>query len=182
MIRVDLGLKVTAAEHLTERRADGGACDGLSFLKDEVILYAPTDNSRRENFTLAHELGHWLVEQAPEIFDWLFDRGDPEQALETLCDRIAPRLLLAETAVTNIVGGGPIRAQHIVDLFHSSQASIPPCAIALAAHTYPAWVRSSWSTPSQASLPTSTSASTRHWPRAPAPVPSGTCGKSRTVP
>lgn len=133
-MRVDLGLKVTAAEHLTERRADGGACDGLSFLKDGVILYAPTGNSRRENFTLAHELGHWLVEQVPAIFDWLFDQPDPAKALETLCDRIAQRLLLAEATVTNIVGGGAIRAQHVVDLYHASQASIPACAIALAAH------------------------------------------------
>lgn len=39
-MRTDMGLKVTAADHLTEKRADGGACDGLSFLKDGVILYA----------------------------------------------------------------------------------------------------------------------------------------------
>ncbi|GAA4127647.1 hypothetical protein GCM10022215_38320 [Nocardioides fonticola] len=131
-MRTDLGLKVTGADHLTEKRSDGGACDGLSFLKDGVILYAPTDNSRRENFTLAHELGHWLVEQVPEIFDWLFEQPAPERALETLCDQIAQRLLLAESSVSAIVGSGPIRARHVVDLYNATQASIPACAIALA--------------------------------------------------
>lgn len=132
-MRGDLGLKVQGANHLTERRADGGACDGLSFLKDGVILYAPTRNSRRENFTLAHEVGHWLVNRVPEIFDWLFDQRDSKRMLETLCDRIAQRLLLGEAAMAGVVGAGPLRAQHVVDLYRSSQASMPACAIALAA-------------------------------------------------
>lgn len=132
-MRTDLGLKVTEADHLTERRADGGACDGLSFLKDGVILYAPTHQSRRENFTLAHELGHWLVTQVPEIFDWLSVQPKPKPALETLCDRIAQRLLLGDGTISAVVGVGPIRARHVLDLYASSQASMPACAIALAA-------------------------------------------------
>jgi hypothetical protein len=132
-MRIDLGLKVQEAEHLTERRADGGACDGLSFLRDGVILYAPTWSSRRENFTLAHEVGHWLVSQVPEIFDWLFGQAEPKRFLETLCDRIAQRLLLSEGVLAAVVGSGPVRARHVVDLYESSQASMPACAIALAA-------------------------------------------------
>lgn len=131
-MRLDLGLTVSPADHLSEMRADGGACDGLSFPKDGVILYAPTRNSRRENFTLAHELGHWLIEQVPAVFDWLFEQPAPEKVLETLCDRIAQRLLLAESAVTNVVGSGPIRAHHVIDLYTATQASLPACAIALA--------------------------------------------------
>jgi hypothetical protein len=132
-MRTDLGLRVQEAEHLSERRADGGACDGLSFLKDGVILYAPTDRSRRENFTLAHELGHWLVTQVPEIFDWLSDQPNPRRALETLCDRIAQQLLLSDEMISAVAGAGPIRARHVLDLYASSQASLPACAIALAA-------------------------------------------------
>jgi len=64
VLRDDLKLTVTAVEHLSEARTDGGACDGVSFLKDGVILYAPTPWSRRENFTLAHELGHWVLHRA----------------------------------------------------------------------------------------------------------------------
>lgn len=132
-MRNDLGLKVHQAEHLTERRADGGACDGLSFLKDGVVLYARTPNSRRENFTLAHEVGHGLINQVPEIFDWLFEQRESKRMLETLCDRIAQRLLLAEPAITAVMGAGPLRAHHVIDLYESTQASLPVCAIALAA-------------------------------------------------
>lgn len=131
-MRTDLNLKVKEADYLTERRADGGACDGLSFLKDGVILYAPTHQSRRENFTLAHELGHWLVTQVPEIFDWLSVQLKPKPALETLCDRIAQRLLLGDGTISAVIGTRPIRAQHVLDLYGSSQASMPACAIALA--------------------------------------------------
>ncbi len=127
-----LNLKVRAAEHLTDRRADGGSCDGMSFLDDGVILYAPTE-SRRENFTLAHELGHWLVDQAGEIYNWLLAQPEPAVALETLCDRLAQRLLLPTEVIASVVGVGPVEARHVRDLYHASLASQPVCAIALAA-------------------------------------------------
>lgn len=131
-MRRDLQLKVTAADHLAVQRADGGVCDGLSFLNEGVILYAPTDNSRRENFTLAHELGHWLVVQVPEIFDWLSEQPAPRQLLETMCDQIGQRLLVGDAAITAVLGSRPIGAQHVIDLYNATQASIPACAIAMA--------------------------------------------------
>ncbi len=88
--------------------------------------------SRRENFTLAHELGHWLAEKAADVYDWLADQDNPGPLLETVCDRIAQRLLLPEAAASAVVGQGPIRATHILDLYNSTQASRPVCAIALA--------------------------------------------------
>lgn len=134
VLRDNLGLTVTAVEHLADARDDGGACDGVSFLHDGVILYAPTPWSRRENFTLAHELGHWLADQAPDVYDWLADQDEPGRLLETVCDRVAQRLLLPEAAAFAIIGSGPIRAQHLLDLYDASQASRPVCAIALAKH------------------------------------------------
>ena len=131
-LRSDLDLKVEAVDHLTNRRDDGGACDGMSFLQDGVILYAPTPFSRRENFTLAHELGHWLVEQVDELYDWLADQRDPARTLETLCDRIAQRLLLPEGVVDSVVADGPIRARQVLELYQASHASSPVCSIALA--------------------------------------------------
>ena len=95
-----------------------------------MILYAPTPASRRENFTL----GHWLAESAPDIYDWIADQDEPGPLLETLCDQIAQRLLLPESAATAVIGSGPIRAQHLVDLYEGSHASRPVCAIALAKH------------------------------------------------
>lgn len=134
VLRSDFGLTVRAVEHLADRRDDGGACDGVSFLQDGVVLYAPTPASRRENFTLAHEFGHWLVEHAPDIYDWLADQDEPGRLLETVCDRIAQRLLLPDSATNAVVGPGPIRAHHLFDLYDSTQASRPVCAIALAKH------------------------------------------------
>jgi hypothetical protein len=131
-LRTDVGLKVFAAEHLANRRGDGGACDGVSFLRDGVILYAPTPYSRRQNFTLGHELGHWLVEQADELYDWLADQTEPGRLLETLCDRIAQQLLLPASAVDLVLNDGPLRARHVLDLYHQSNASVPACAIGLA--------------------------------------------------
>lgn len=133
VLRDGLDLKVQQAPHLAQRRGDGGACDGVSFLQDRVILFAPTPYSRRENFTLAHELGHWLVTQTPPIYDWLFEQPDPNQELETVCDGIAQRLLLTQSSIDHVVQAGPVQARHVLDLYESSNASIPACAIALAA-------------------------------------------------
>ncbi|GAA3691882.1 hypothetical protein GCM10022377_00290 [Zhihengliuella alba] len=133
-IREDLGLTATAVNHLAGTRAEGGACDGVSFLQDGVVLYAPTPHSRRENFTLAHEAGHWLVDQTSGIYDWLAEQPDPPKLLETVCDRIAQRLLLPEAAAQTIVRDGPIRARHLIELYDATQASRPVCAIALAKH------------------------------------------------
>ncbi|MFJ6347121.1 ImmA/IrrE family metallo-endopeptidase [Pseudarthrobacter oxydans] len=132
VLRDGLGLKVRHAEHLSDQRGDGGACDGVSFLKDGVILYASTPQSRRENFTLAHELGHWLVDQTPAIYDWLVEQPDPNQELETICDRVAQRLLLADSDIDHVLGGAPVQARHVLDLYERSNASLPACAIALA--------------------------------------------------
>lgn len=134
VLRDDLGLTVRAVEHLASARDDGGACDGVSFLQDGVILYAPTPHSRRENFTLAHELGHWLAERAPDIYDWIADQDEPGRLLETVCDRIAQRLLLSESAAKTVIASGPIRAKHLIELYDATQASRPVCAIALAEH------------------------------------------------
>lgn len=132
VIRDDLGLTVKPVYHLTDRRNDGGACDGVSFLQDGVILYAPTHTSKRENFTLAHELAHWLVEQRDELYDWLVDQVDPQRMLETLCDRIAQHLLLPDSLIDAATSGGPVRAEQVLQLHTASNASRPVCAIGLA--------------------------------------------------
>ena len=132
VLRHDLQLRVVEVDHLTRRRASGGACDGMSFLQDGVILYAPTPLSRRQNFTLAHELGHWLVDRLDPIYGWLTNQDDPPHILETLCDRVAQRLLLPEHLVDAVAIGAPVRAHQVVELFNISQASRPVCSIALA--------------------------------------------------
>jgi hypothetical protein len=126
----DLGLTVEEGEHLAGGR-DGQACAGMSFVQDNVILYAATPHSRRANFTLAHELGHLLIDWAG-LYDWLSRHDNLAMVMETLCDRIAQRLLLPPQVVDAVVGVGPPTARHLLELFKFSQASRPVCAIALA--------------------------------------------------
>lgn len=130
----DLGLTVTPVTQLRDTRTDGGTCDGTTFLDDDVILYAETPGSRRENFTLAHEVGHWLIDHDDDIYSWLADQPEPGKMLETVCDLIAQRLLLHHNTISQLIGSGPLRATHIVELFNASAASRPVAAIALADH------------------------------------------------
>lgn len=127
----DLGLTTKAVSTLTQTRHDGGACDGISFLEDGVILYAPTPTSRRQNFTLAHELGHWLVDQCDDVLDWLADQPNAAAQLETICDRVAARLLLPRRALSGALNGHELGAGHVRNLFDATNASWPVCAIAL---------------------------------------------------
>ncbi|APZ33039.1 hypothetical protein BOH66_01055 [Microbacterium aurum] len=126
-----LGLTVRAAPQLASARADGGFCDGMSFLDDGVILYRPTGN-RRENFTLAHELGHYIVNTLDRVVDWLADNDDDGRVLETICDRFARELLLPTNVAAELVGRGPVRARHVLELYSATSASHPVCMIALA--------------------------------------------------
>lgn len=130
-LREALGLRVRPVDHLDDVREDGGLCDGVSYLSDGVILYRRTGN-RRENFTLGHELGHWLVDQVDEIYDWLVEQPEPAKLLETVCDRIAQKLLLPAAFVAEVVGSGPVSARHVSALVEATRASRPACAIALA--------------------------------------------------
>lgn len=127
----ELGLDVIPALHLTDSRTAGGVCDGVSFLEDDVVLYAPS-LSRRQNFTLAHETGHWLLEHTEGFLDWVADQETPAQAVETICDRIAQMLLLSKEQVAAVVGSGPVRARHVMELYNASSASRRVCAIGLA--------------------------------------------------
>lgn len=132
VLRDDLGLKVSPIETLTNARSEGGACDGTSFVEDGVILYVPTPHNRRENFTLGHELGHWLIPQSDEVMEWILDQDHSKRLVETVCDRLAQRLLLPATSITSVLGDRPVRAEHVVELFERTQASRPVCAIAVA--------------------------------------------------
>lgn len=125
-------LRVRAADHLGNQHGNGGACDGVSFLSDGVLLYAPTPNSKRENFTILHELGHWLIDQQDEIYSWLADQDEPEKLLETICDRVAQKLLVQAADIARVLGEGPLKAHHVPKLSALSQASRPASAIGLA--------------------------------------------------
>jgi hypothetical protein len=126
------GLRLREQDKLAERRDAGGWCDGISFLDNGIVLYAPFPFSRRENFTLTHELAHKLAEEDDDTLNWLADRDQPGRDLERLCDLIAARLLLPETLITQVLDRSAPAAAHIRALFEASAASEVVCAIALA--------------------------------------------------
>ncbi|WP_454227096.1 ImmA/IrrE family metallo-endopeptidase [Propioniciclava flava] len=130
LLEDDLDFQVTELAAITDQRPGHGSCDGVSFVKDRHILFRPTE-SRRQNFTLAHELGHVLVHDCDAAQDWLADLPEEEAGPreEWMCDQIAQRILLPDEILDQF--SVPISATGVVDLFEASQASMAVCAIAL---------------------------------------------------
>lgn len=126
-------VRIVPIEELRERRGAGGWCDGVSLTMDRVICYAPSPGSRRQNFTLIHELGHILIAEDSDTLDWLADRPNPDSDQERLCDAIATGILLPEQTINQILAGAAPTTDHLYQLYTSSQASEEVCAIALAA-------------------------------------------------
>ena len=129
---VTAGITAQPVTALTSERGAGGMCDGLSFSEHNTIFYAPTPDSRRENFTLAHEFAHLTVNEDDHALSWLADRDQPAVELERLCDEIASALLVPDDLLDAVVGVGPVTGQHLLDLFLGSVASQIACSIALA--------------------------------------------------
>lgn len=128
------GIRVTPVPQLRDARGAGGWCDGLSFMSDGIICYAPSPRSRRQNFTLLHEFGHMCIKGDDDALDWLADRADPPIDLERLCDAIAAEILIPAPVVTRLLAGSPPEPGHLRQLYTATSASKEVCAIALAAH------------------------------------------------
>ena len=126
------GIRVVPVEELRGRRGTGGWCDGVSLTTDRVICYAPSPGSRRQSFTLLHELGHILVNEDDDALDWLADRPDPDSDQERLCDAIAAELLLPDPTINKTLAGATPTVEHLQQLYAASRASEEVCAIALA--------------------------------------------------
>jgi hypothetical protein len=129
-IRDNFELSVRAADTFAER-GDGGWCDGVSIIDSGVILYRPTA-SRRENFTLMHELGHHLVENNVECLAWLADQPDPNRVLEQVCDQIAADILLTDEEVDATLSAAGPDARSVLALYDRTEASRSACVIAVA--------------------------------------------------
>lgn len=125
-----LGFTVAAVTTPINSRGAQGWCDGMSFTTNRAIIYRQTD-SRRENFTLLHEYAHSLVAEDEDALEWLADLEDTPRELERLCDAIAAELLLPTSTVAAVVKGGPVRADHAVALYDTTQASHHAIAVRL---------------------------------------------------
>lgn len=129
-IELHFGLTVTPAESFDERGA-GGWCDGVSIIKSKLILYRTTA-SRRENFTILHELGHHLVDNDMDCLSWMADQPNPERVLEQVCDHIAADLLVPPGVIDHTLQGSPPDANAVFNLFAATSASRSACVVAIA--------------------------------------------------
>lgn len=123
-------LRITPATSF-EKRGANGWCDGASIIKAGVILYRPT-YSRRENFTLLHELGHHLIAVDSACPAWAADQPEPRRLIEQVCDHIAALLLIPRAAVDAALNGDPVTAATVATLYGTTEASRTACAIAVA--------------------------------------------------
>lgn len=129
-IEVHFGLTVVPATSFG-RRGAGGWCDGASVTEAGIILYRATA-SRRENFTLAHELAHHVLAEDDDCPSWLADQDRSRALEEQICDLVAARLLVSEDRIVAALAGGPPSPDTVAALYDTTAASRSACAIAVA--------------------------------------------------
>ncbi len=86
--------------------------EGTGYLLDEagafgcILVEQASKESRRANFTVAHELGHWILHR----FEDQSSKGGPRvkeasvRQVETWCDRFATELLMPSSWITKFAG------------------------------------------------------------------------------
>lgn len=129
----DLGIQVIATK--LPGTTDECGCDGMYVSRPRpTIVYVPTPNSRRENFTLAHELGHHLIRANDAVNSALGDIGDDGgvEAEERVCDAFAGRILVPASVVNGVVAKRHPEARDVLELYARSSGSREACAVRLA--------------------------------------------------
>jgi Zn-dependent peptidase ImmA (M78 family) len=114
---------------------DPCSCDGAFWGSPRpTIAYRPTPGSRRENFTILHEVGHHLVRGNVDVLSALADIGTDGglEAEERVCHLFASRILLPKVLLDQILVGQRPQADHAPRLYEASNASREACAVALA--------------------------------------------------
>ncbi|MER3480207.1 MAG: hypothetical protein C4327_06890 [Meiothermus sp.] len=108
--------------------------DGMFDFDQGRILLAEGQSPKRQRFTLAHEVMHYLIRHDEELLSDLHEeyQGDQfEQTLEALCNLGAAEMLLPSEDVKAVLEKKGLRAKHILDLAETHQVSEEVAAIAL---------------------------------------------------
>lgn len=108
--------------------------DGVLDLERRQILIAQDQNPRRQRFTLAHEVMHYLIRHDDEALSLLhehFQGTQLETQLETLCNLGASELLLPAEALEKALQQQGLRARLIVQLAEQYQVSEEAAVVAL---------------------------------------------------
>lgn len=121
--------------------SDACSCDG--HYDDQIVpgvphlLYSNDRAPRRARFTLLHELGHLVIRHLePALLDLIDEaagrHGDPELLEERVCHAFAGRLLLPDAELDEVIGDGPPRPDHVIELYMRRRASWEAAAIRFA--------------------------------------------------
>jgi hypothetical protein len=97
-----------------------------------TIGYVPTPRSRRENFTLLHELGHHLIRLDDELLSRIADEDDRDLSEERICDAFAGRVLVPDEVVLAVLNGRRPEAADLRKLYEACRGSREACAVRLA--------------------------------------------------
>jgi len=130
-------LGVTVFELGERQVSDRCSCDGAYFpvprAPRPAIGFVRTPGSRRENFTLMHELGHHLIRSDEDLLSMIADDDlDPHVLEERICDAFAGRMLVADDVLSAIAGGHRPQAADLRLLFDGCSGSLEACAVRLA--------------------------------------------------
>ena len=116
------GVEVVLGDFGQNRDRVSGLCD----FQNRKILVNMADIFVRRRFTIAHELGHWILhrrlyEENPEEYRFLprFRHTDDQGPLEREANCFAAHLLVPDRLLIPVVGAAT--ASELADIFHVSR-------------------------------------------------------------
>lgn len=131
-----MGIRVHALDALATSEAC--ACDGAYFPEPyapvPTIGYVSTPGSRREKFTLLHELGHHLLRLDHSLLSRIGDEDDPDAFEERTCDAFAGSILVPDDVTRALLANRRPEAADLMRLYDTSNGSREACAVRLAEH------------------------------------------------
>jgi hypothetical protein len=105
-----------------------------------TLIVTRSMSTRRQHFTLLHELGHHLQRTDLALGEVVLAQRDSEQFEEAACDAFAARILLPDDMVATVIGADGPTVQDAVGLFELSNASRAAISVRLAGLLKPAAV------------------------------------------
>jgi len=97
-----------------------------------TLVVTESMSSRRQQFTVLHELGHHLQRTDIALGTRVVEHGEPELFEDACCDAFAARILLPDDLVDAYTPGRGPTAQGAIDLFDASNASRAAISVRLA--------------------------------------------------
>ncbi len=177
----------------------GDACSTDGWYENNIdpekpwIFYSRDQSERRVRFTVVHELGHHLLQSSGSALlddlDELGTSGEDVNALEeTVCHQFAGAVLIPDSDLSEIIGGGQVLPGHVYELYRHGAASLEAIAVRVASSMSYAGAVVIMGAGSEIGFCASSPGLGRYWwPRASAVDPSGplaraTISESQAVP